>query len=329
MGFFSDLFGGGGSQQGTSTVIQQNSNEPFAQQVPFLEQRFRQAGALAGGLPQIDQSKLLEHLKTTNDPVYGQYITGQVSDLVPAARSVINNLAANDPQTLQSLMSTKQMAEYFPGQTFVDFAPETWEAMSGIAEAATGYDPLLEGARQQAMNTISGGFLSSGNPYFQDVANSVANAVAPQVQSRFARAGRGGSGAESAEFTRIMADTMAPLAFQNYQSERGAQNQAIYSAPQNFFGQDISRLGQLTGVGAMREQKAAEQLADQINRYNFEQSQPERELGLLSQFTGGTYGGQSTGTSAQPIFSGNPLFGALGTGMAVAGMGQDFGWWGS
>jgi hypothetical protein len=123
-----------------------------------------------------------------------------------------------------------------------------------------------------------------------------------------------------------MADALAPLQYQNYETERGRQNAAMYSAPQNFFGQDQQRLGQLAGVGGAREQKAAEALSDQINRFNFEQSRPTRELDLLSQYTGGTYGGTSTSSSAQPIFGGSPLSGLMGTAMTGLGLAGDLGW---
>jgi hypothetical protein len=328
MSFFSDLFGGGGSQQGSSTVIQQASSEPFSEQKPFLSQRFRQAGQLAGGTDQIDQGKLLEHLKTSGNPLYGEYLAGGAQDLVASSKSVLQDLAANNPEALAGMTTQKNMAEYFPGQTFVNFAPETQEAMGGLADQARATDPMLEAARGQAQSTVQGDFLSAGNPYFQNMAQSIGNTVQPQVQSRFGVSGRGGSGAENSEFTRIMADALAPLQYQNYETERGRQNTAMMTAPQNFFGQDQQRLGQLANVGGAREQKAAEALGDQINRFNFDQNRGQRELDLLSQYTGGTYGGSSSSSSTQPIFGGSPLAGMMGTGMAVAGMGNDFGWWG-
>ena len=69
----------------------------------------------------------------------------------------------------------------------------------------------------------------------------------------------------------------------------------------------------------MRELKAAEQLADQIKRFNFAQEEPRDRLSdFATKVRGGTVGSQSTQT--QPIFA-NPTstgIGNIGT-LATAG----------
>lgn len=55
--------------------------------------------------------------------------------------------------------------EYYPGQTYLDPSQDILSAYGGITERATAGSPLLQGAQSQQLKTLSGDYLSAGNPY--------------------------------------------------------------------------------------------------------------------------------------------------------------------
>ena len=84
---------------------------------------------------------------------------------------------------------------------------------------------------------------------------------------------------------------------------------------------DWTRLAQ---VGAAREAKEGEYLADQINRWNFEQAAPWDRVGNYMGLVGGGYGSSSTGATTSPYhqnYGANFLSGAMGGGMMAPMMG--------
>jgi hypothetical protein len=233
--------------------------------------------------------------------------------------------------------------EYYPGQTYVDFAPATTAALDlGEARAMRG-SPLLTGAQNLTGTVMGGGFLNpaaamldptargdylaSGNPYL----SAALEPAIDRVSGTFSGAGRYGSGAHAA----AMMGALAPTYAQNYASERRnqlaaqgslgdlaqqdlANRVAAASAAPGMAQADYADIGQLAKFGMAREQKTAEALADDIARFNFVQSEEERRLqNYLSGVRGGTYG--SSGT--QPIF-GDPTSSAIGNIGAVANIGK-------
>lgn len=223
--------------------------------------------------------------------------------------------------------------EYFPGQTYVDFSPATQEALNrGEARAMSG-SPLMTGAQDfigSAMNgsflnpaagmlqsTAQGDYLNAGNPYLSAALQPAIN----QVQGQFSRAGRLGSGANMSAMT----SALAPVYAQNYATERANQLAAQRTIGdlaqqdyQNRFAaaaaapalaeQDYNDISKLAAFGLAREQKTAEQLADEMARFNFMQNEPQQRLAnYLAQVRGGTIGG----TQSQPIYS-NPTQQGIG-----------------
>ena len=233
--------------------------------------------------------------------------------------------------------------QYYPGQTYVDFAPATAAALDlGETRALMG-SPLLTGAQNLTSTVMGGGFLNpaaamldptargdylaSGNPYL----SAALEPAIDRVSGQFSGAGRYGSGAHAA----AMMGALAPTYAQNYATER--QNQlaaqrsigglaqqdlanrvAAASAAPGMAQADYGDIGQLAKFGLAREQKTAEALAEDIARFNFVQSEEERRLqNYLSSVRGGTYG--STGT--QPIY-GDPTSSAISNIGAVANIGK-------
>jgi len=231
---------------------------------------------------------------------------------------------------------------FFPGQTFIDFSPQTQTALdAGEARAMAG-TPLtpattasvLRGldfsnpATDMLMATARGDFVNEGNPYL----DAALQPAIDRIQGQFSRAGRLGSGANVAAMT----SALAPVYAQDYARERALQQQAQTAlgglaqgdvrlqqqaaalAPQAA-AFDYDDIGRLAAFGQARELKAAEQLADEMARFDFLQNEPVRRLqNFAGLVRGGTIGGQSS--SSQPIFA-NPTstgIGNLGT-LATAG----------
>ena len=232
--------------------------------------------------------------------------------------------------------------EYFPGQTFVDFAPATQEALNrGEARAMAG-SPLLSGAQNfvgaalgggfqnpaadMLMQTARGDFLNATNPFL----SSALQPAIDRIQGQFSRAGRLGSGANMAAMT----SALAPVFAQNYATERRNQlaaQRAIGNLAQRDFqnrfqaaqvapdlaAQDYGDISKLAAFGLAREQKTAEQLAEDIARFNFIQNEPQARLTqFLTNVKGGSMPG--TGTTTRPIFE-NPTGTAIGN---LANLGQ-------
>ena len=181
--------------------------------------------------------------------------------------------------------------EYYPGQTYVDQSAQTTEGL-GLAEArAREGSPLIPAAQAQALSTIQGDRLSAGNPYF---ASMMANAARPVVNefntairdigSRTAASGRYGSGAmgemesqASENLANALSQRGSELAYQNYATERGRQDQAIGNAGA-LAGQDYSDIQQLMNVGQANESQSLKALQGDIARYDYGQNAPQQKL---------------------------------------------------
>lgn len=222
---------------------------------------------------------------------------------------------------------------FFPGQTYIDFSAPTLAALdAGEARAMAG-TPLVPAttasvlrgldfsnpATDMLMQTARGDYVNQGNPYL----DAALQPAIDRIQGQFSQAGRLGSGANVAAMT----SALAPIYAQDYARERALQQQAQTAlgglaqgdvrlqqqaaalAPQAaaFDYDDISRLA---AFGQARELKAAEQLADEMARFDFLQNEPVRRLqNFAGLVRGGTIGGQSTST--QPIFA-NPTSTGIG-----------------
>ena len=206
---------------------------------------------------------------------------------------------------------------YFPNSTVTPFSNQTEQGLSAIENRANAGSPLVSGAQDKLGSIINGDSLSSGNPYFSQMADSIAQQVRPRLDAQFAMNGNYGTPQHERVMADSLANALAPIAYQNYNAERGAQNQAIQFAPQ-LAAADYTDPSMLLQAGAQREQKANANLQDQINRFNFEQNIPQQSLqNYMTSVAGGNYGG--TGTSTQPTFGSTPAqLAGLGLGGALA-----------
>ncbi|MEK9748953.1 MAG: hypothetical protein VW443_07965 [Pseudomonadales bacterium] len=222
---------------------------------------------------------------------------------------------------------------FFPGQTYIDFSAPTLAALdAGEARAMAG-TPLtpattasvLRGldfsnpATDMLMQTARGDYVNEGNPYL----DAALQPAIDRIQGQFSQAGRLGSGANVAAMT----NALAPIYAQDYARERALQQQAQAALGGLAQGDvrlqqqaaalaptaaafDYDDIGRLAQFGQAREVKAAEQLADEMARFDFLQNEPVQRLqNFAGLVRGGTIGGKSTTT--QPIFA-NPTSTGIG-----------------
>jgi len=177
---------------------------------------------------------------------------------------------------------------YYPDSTVVGFSPETEMALQGIRNEAL--DPNSMTAQAQGIVQQN---LMGTNPLM----SAAFKPAIDQVTSQFAKAGRYGSGANQ----QAMVSALAPMAYK-------AQQDALAQAPQAALIDE--RL--LSGVGEAREGLAQAELADNIQRFNFEQTQPMQNLKDYMALVGGGTVGSNTIEPVQRNTAASALGGALG-----------------
>jgi hypothetical protein len=248
----------------------------------------------------------------------------------------------------------RQQPSMFPGQTYIPPSEQTLQALSQQEALARQPSPFLgaaQGAYMQSLGGLSGtaaGQYLNANPYQQQMmaaatrplTQAFSEQVLPGISSLYSKSGRLGSGSMeralgtvSEQYGRSLGDITANIAGQQYQQERGLQQQAALqlanlaqAAPQ-IYGQQFIPSQQLAQVGAQREAIAAQPLQEQMTRYAYQQRLPYEQLsGYLSSVYGSPLG--QFGTPApQPQFTNRTagaLGGALAGGLGGYALGQAF-----
>jgi len=241
----------------------------------------------------------------------------------------------------------RQQPSMYPGQTYVSPSEQTLTALQqqeNIARQASPFLGAAQGAYLQSLGGLSGtaaGQYLNANPYQQQMMQAAtrplqqafSEQVLPGISSLYSKSGRLGSGSMeralgtvSEQYGRSLGDITANIAGQQYQQERGLQQQAALqlanlaqAAPQ-IYGQQFLPSQTLGQIGAQREAIAAQPLQEQMSRYAFQQQLPYQQLsGYLSSVYGSPLGSFGT-PAAQPQYSPNRTVGALG-GALVGGLG--------
>ena len=190
--------------------------------------------------------------------------------------------------------------------------PDMGATATNMFQASDAYNnaassPLLGQARDYYTGVARGDYLRpDSNPYFQGMVDQTIQAARPSVDSAFASTGRLGSGAHAAAFSDAALRASTGLGYQNYQTERGYQDQANGMLP------NIAAMpaGFLQQGAALRQQATA---LPQDTWWN-----------ALSNYKGAVgdplVSGQST-LGMQPMQQANPLMQGLGALTGLAGMG--------
>ncbi len=190
---------------------------------------------------------------------------------------------------------------FFPGSLVADQSPYTQAATQMAAARVTNGNPLENASQGYLQNVVGGAYLGS-NPYLGAVDQSVRDAVIPSVESQMSLGGRYGSPTMGSEMTRQLADAIAPYHYNDYQAERGMQQQAAGMAP-TFASQDWQDIGNLQQAGAGLDQFEQNKLNAGIDRWNYNQGLAGNKLRqymglLLNPAFGSTQ--MSTQTQPQP-----------------------------
>jgi hypothetical protein len=168
--------------------------------------------------------------------------------------------------------------------------------MSRIASRASAGSPVVDAAQDQAMNTLSGGYL---NPFASGAMSDAMDMAKAKIGAQFS-GDNSGSSAYKEWLGRGITNAAMPFASQMFENERGRQMQAAGMAP-GLANQDYTDLGQGLQVAQMRDQDPWNQL------FNYQKA------------VAGSAAGTGSSTTQQP-YSTNPIGGALGGGIGGAAL---------
>jgi len=261
-------------------------------------------------------------VQTSGPPSYAKpYIIGQAaSGNKPAIAGLL-------PEAQASYLSSNP--QYYPSSTVAGFTPEQTQAQQATLNAAQSNmtNPLPQAGADQLQKTIQGDYTAQGNPYLDNVSQSVMSRILPQVQGQAELAGRFGSGSEAQALVSRGTEALAPYAFNQYAQERQNQLGAAQAAP-GYAGQqaslDYGNIGQIGQVGDTRQGMNQQNINDLVARWNFGQQAP---IDKLNQYASLIYGapGSTQMSQSQAPQAGWPQLAAGGLFSALGAAGQ-MGW---
>lgn len=209
--------------------------------------------------------------------------------------------------------------QFYTGQTYANFSPETEAALQMQTGRALGGSPLNQAAQGLNYGTMGGDYLysnpglptfadaaggglanqeidalrstaggdyldASTNPYLAPQAERILADVLPRITSQYAAAGRQNSGMAARAASEGATDALGGLFMENYNRERGNQ----LAAQQALAGYGESALGrQLQGAGAMADiygqerglQQQAMQMAPALSDLDYQDIARLQEVG--------------------------------------------------
>lgn len=159
-----------------------------------------------------------------------------------------------------------------------------------LGSQAFGQQPGVAGGQSFISKTLGGSYLNS-NPYTQAIMKQAGQDAGNAVNSTFGLAGRTGGGANQELLAKGISQAENQVGFQNYQNERGLQNQALGAIP-----------------GLVQSQYAG--VLPYVAAANAAGTLPYAGIQNLGQI-GNLYGGAGTTTQKQPGGWGTALLGGL------------------
>lgn len=214
----------------------------------------------------------------------------------------------------QDWMSNAPNRQFYPGQTYAAMSDPT---KAGMDQLASGGGANTNAAQGYFGDTLSGKYLSSGNPYFQDMANSITAGVMPGINATFSKSGMSGSDPHQYTLAKGLSDAISPYAYQNYSQGLDRMQNAAAAAPQL----DAQTAQNKLGAGAIGEGYTQKSIDEAMARFNYEQNKPleamQQASGLINPIAG--MGSQTSGTTTQQQQQ-SPLQTAVGLGLMGASM---------
>ena len=250
-------------------------------------------------------------------------------------------IAQRDALSAEAGSATPNLPQFYPGQTYTDYSPETLSALDMITNRANAGSGVMNAANQATQDTISGKYLNS-NPYLDSVVNTALgdvtknfnNNILPGLTSTYAKSGRFGGGLMQNGISDAVGATgreamnaAGGIRYQNYGDERQRQLQASALAP-TLAQADYYDANQLLGVGSAREALNTAKLQDSMDRFNFTENQPSNMLDQYISRINALNGNYATTTSTGPgstANSPNKLLSGIGGGMSGLGLASSLG----
>jgi hypothetical protein len=210
--------------------------------------------------------------------------------------------------------------QYNPGDTVVDFAPETQFGLAATTQRAMQGSPVNLAAQQNATNTLTGQYMSpDSNPWLKGAYDTAANDVTGRINSQFSNDNFGGT-AHQEVLTRGLGEVANNMFGGNYQQERGRQMQTMGMAPQ-LAETDYRDMQALLGVGDARRGLATEYMNAGNQLYNDYINDPQKKLDNYGNVVRTGMGGGATTTSTSPNPNqSNGVANLIGTGLSIYGM---------
>ena len=210
---------------------------------------------------------------------------------------------------------------FYPNQTYTDFAPETTAAMK-LATARSLNNPLLASSQSEINKILQGNYLSpTSNPYSKALYDQIAGDVTSGVQSQFSKAGRLGSAANQEVLASELGKVGTQVYGDQYNRERENMMNATQLAPQ-LAQADYTDIQALGGIGQQKEAMEMAQIQDAMARFDFEQQKPYYKLREYLGSIGASV--PQTTSVTKPQFR-NTGAGLLGGAMQGYQLGQNFG----
>lgn len=200
--------------------------------------------------------------------------------------------------------------QQYTGQRVADFAPWQQQAFQAQAQRAMSGSPVMNAANTQLQSTIQGQNLN-GNPYLQsqidaaqgDLVRQWNNVQKPAWDASMQRSGSfGNSGVAQAQamaqegLGRNLGLIDSGMRFNNYNMERGYQQQALGMAP-TFAQQDYNDISQLQQAGAAYQGQNQRLLDNAYSQFLDSRQYPQQQLDVLGNALSRINGNVSTQTS--------------------------------
>lgn len=240
----------------------------------------------------------------------------------------------NRAQTLSN-----QPYQQYGGQTLAGMTPYQQQGLSMTAQRAQNGSPINQAAGQELTNTLTGGYLNSGNPYMDalvdksqgDVIRGYQQSVIPQLDMIAARSGSfGNTGVDqqSLNAQRQLVSQLGDISTQirggAYENERNRMQGAVGMAP-TIANQDYVDANSLLNAGAYQQQQSQAQLDDARARFEEQRNGPLQQLGILGQSLGNANYGQTSKTDPGKGGTSGMISGGLGGAAAGASIGGPYG----
>ena len=230
----------------------------------------------------------------------------------------------------QGLYGGAQGYNPYPGTTVAGFSPYQQQGMQAMAQNLGAGNTAGQAAEGMLGNTLTGGFLSQGNPYldqaYQSGAKQLTNQfnqnIMPAIKSQGQQQGMHSSsrqgiaeGLAGQGLTQSLGDLATNMYYPAYEAERTRQMQAAQMAPA------LSNYGaqQMFGLGSLEQQQMQNELNANQQYWGQAQQSPWDRLGAYANtIYGSPQYSQSTQTTSGG--QGSSLLGGLGGAATGAGM---------